>query len=1168
MTHLQSLAPLQWPADHDLPEDGMWKRMPSLRNNRYALSAVVHNSNVYAIGGYDDGKVYFRRYLSSVEQFTCNPRSSQEKWDVCTELHLPRSHFAAVELEGTIFAIGGQSTDETILDSVELWRASPDASASFSVSPNSLSRPRSHHCAASLAGHIYVFGGAVAKNLPLLSVESYNSKSHAWTEKVGSWKEGRQEFASGTLASKGCIFAIGGLGDNGTPLSTVERFDPRDHTAWRRVCDMQRPRHGHAAAVVHDLIYAIGGYPKRRDVEIYEPRMNRWFKGPALLSDRCYSAAVNYQNRIVVVGGWHQSSRTVEELPLVPSAACTISAKCRARALVSPSENSDFQVRLSSATYLVDRKEVPSVKTEINLSSNGFLLDDLDASRPLGFPVPSAKEVKIDVSDIEIDDDVWVRPSRVRLLVVGNARVGKTSLIKNLSSGGEKFDPTENSTEVGDVKTMEISIRNHAWTDTTMNTGTTLLSQLMQQQVAKGKPETLMQSRNTDDTTSGQANEEHAMSPPASAHVDNSAGATTENQVPSRSTSQSSPNVAREHVTANERIDVTSRVLTELEGETLSVSILDFAGQNVFRVFDPLFFGKQSLYFCVFSLRVLHDAHGNGILEKAIEENVISWLRIIANVRACNVSENEKSVSKVVLIGTHGGFIENESSQAREDFLNALNACLKCFLKNPQLSVFFQDAYVENDGYFTIVENNPDQRIGGLKLNQEKMMTQLSDAIRRFHLELPKVLLRNLVVESLCKNCKDVVLPVDRIRNKIPGIASVCKSNAEVKECFDDLVALGCLFACSSDEHMIVLRPDVFIQTCAQLIPQTDGKGGLLHVSDETKAAYKYLLENASIIPSATAQQILEGHLRTNRICSVDSHKLVAKQVCEMLVTLGVVVPMDPESKFVFFPQWHRHCDSLGDSPDALDSRWKTECSEKAGFKHSSCTVRCVGLRHLFGIIDGVVTDLHFWRFMTFLGRKNLYPPISDQSPPALGLDVIVCRPDGSVQCRIRLDRKQGTSSIFHFDTLSSPGETDVPDLVALLTAFLSEDPMSRSVLSCTLVIRSESVCVASLSSCTRNELTDAFNANVRPFLDYFARYYDSVFKEAVHALYNINPGLSGSVLTMDDRHEAVHRWMSHIVLNPMHKDGVWRFLRFLSKYPDLLADVSAILFPPTPSAP
>eukprot|EP00762_Andalucia_godoyi_P004797 ANDGO_07250.mRNA.1 hypothetical protein len=109
---------------------------------------------------------------------------------------------------------------------------------------------------------------------------------------------------------------------------------------------------------------------------------------------------------------------------------------------------------------------------------------------------------------------------------------------------------------------------------------------------------------------------------------------------------------------------------------------------------------------------------------------------------------------------------------------------------------------------------------------------------------------------------------------------------------------------------------------------------------------------------------------------------------------------------------------------------------------------------------------------------------------------------------------------------------------------------------------------MASSTPWTASELKAAFQANVKPFSTYFEEQYDTVFKDAVHALYSISPGPSDALLDMDDREKSVKRWMKRIVLNEQYPDAIPRFHAFLSRYPAVLATVNTILFPPAASIP
>lgn len=71
-------------------------------------------------------------------------------------------------------------------------------------------------------------------------------------------------------------FLKGGFDDN-SPLSSVERFDPRMHR-WEYVSELTTPRGGVGVATVMGRVFAVGGHNGNiylNTVEAFEPRMNR-----------------------------------------------------------------------------------------------------------------------------------------------------------------------------------------------------------------------------------------------------------------------------------------------------------------------------------------------------------------------------------------------------------------------------------------------------------------------------------------------------------------------------------------------------------------------------------------------------------------------------------------------------------------------------------------------------------------------------------------------------------------------------------------------------------------------------------------------------------------------------------------------------------------------------
>ena len=70
---------------------------------------------------------------------------------------------------------------------------------------------------------------------------------------------------------------IGGFDDN-SPLSSVERYDPRSNK-WDYVAALTTPRGGVGIATVMGKIFAVGGHNGNaylNTVDAFDPVLNRW----------------------------------------------------------------------------------------------------------------------------------------------------------------------------------------------------------------------------------------------------------------------------------------------------------------------------------------------------------------------------------------------------------------------------------------------------------------------------------------------------------------------------------------------------------------------------------------------------------------------------------------------------------------------------------------------------------------------------------------------------------------------------------------------------------------------------------------------------------------------------------------------------------------------------
>ncbi|RXM97079.1 Kelch-like protein 8 [Acipenser ruthenus] len=83
----------------------------------------------------------------------------------------------------------------------------------------------------------------------------------------------------------------GGFDDN-SPLSSVERFDPRTN-CWEYVAELTTPRGGVGVATIMGKIFAVGGHNGNvylNTVEAYDPVLNR-SKIKSYMSKECSSFA-------------------------------------------------------------------------------------------------------------------------------------------------------------------------------------------------------------------------------------------------------------------------------------------------------------------------------------------------------------------------------------------------------------------------------------------------------------------------------------------------------------------------------------------------------------------------------------------------------------------------------------------------------------------------------------------------------------------------------------------------------------------------------------------------------------------------------------------------------------------------------------------------------------
>ena len=142
-------------------------------------------------------------------------------------------------------------------------------------------------------------------NTPLAKAETETQS--AWTTSA-PMPTARGGF--GLAVVNGKIYAIGGINENGIPLSIVEEYNPVANQ-WTSKTSMPTPRSGFAVAVYNNMIYVIGGTVGNGYIgnnEVYNPSSNTWETKASMPTPRADLCANVVDNGIYLIGGKRYSS--------------------------------------------------------------------------------------------------------------------------------------------------------------------------------------------------------------------------------------------------------------------------------------------------------------------------------------------------------------------------------------------------------------------------------------------------------------------------------------------------------------------------------------------------------------------------------------------------------------------------------------------------------------------------------------------------------------------------------------------------------------------------------------------------------------------------------------------------------------------------------------------
>jgi dihydrofolate reductase len=241
---------------------------------------------------------------NNIIQSNCN----QHVTSSTTKRH---DHAAVAMDEHRILITGGYNYGSDRLRSVEIFDTT-NGNETTSTVPD-LNGIRSDHQSVRYKNDVFVIGGIGNYGSYLNTVEKINidNLSSGWTQ-MSAMNEKRCKFAAALYeyGDDKYIYVFGGR-NLGTTISSVERYDIPNNK-WEMVnSNMNMERWNHAAVKVGNKVYIIGGEDENNNyldsMEIFDVSSNTFQQGniPKLPIALSYMSAIAIGKWIVVTGGYN-----------------------------------------------------------------------------------------------------------------------------------------------------------------------------------------------------------------------------------------------------------------------------------------------------------------------------------------------------------------------------------------------------------------------------------------------------------------------------------------------------------------------------------------------------------------------------------------------------------------------------------------------------------------------------------------------------------------------------------------------------------------------------------------------------------------------------------------------------------------------------------------------
>jgi N-acetylneuraminic acid mutarotase len=301
---------------------GVWGTRANLLANNSEFALAEANGKIYVLGGYPPWQGP-NRTQRTVQVYDI----AADHWELGPELPQPNNHGMAASVNGRIYLLGGQTTDdqngETAVNTV--WELDPAVGEWVAKTP--MPTARSGGVAVAHGGKIYVAGGRVPRGNDFAA---YDVAANTW-EVLPNLPSQRNHLTGAAI--NGRIHIIGGrLGNGLSPFKSDahEVFDPQTKT-WSTAATMPSARSGMNSVVARGCYHVWGGEAPPpvgmiADHEYYHPGLDKWLSlRPMPLPIHGVVGSAFVDGLIWVTGGGTQiggSSGSLHNQTYQPAVSC------------------------------------------------------------------------------------------------------------------------------------------------------------------------------------------------------------------------------------------------------------------------------------------------------------------------------------------------------------------------------------------------------------------------------------------------------------------------------------------------------------------------------------------------------------------------------------------------------------------------------------------------------------------------------------------------------------------------------------------------------------------------------------------------------------------------------------------------------------------------------